>query len=585
MEDISQIISQTAESNSSTIGKNPENGGVKTETTPVDTKTSNKEKNITDPIVAHDPTLKIEGIAKLYSNQHKVEMEDNELSTNNEYDALLTDGIMYPLVVINNRNISNNDILSFQLDYTDFVPTIKLIIHDLHETEQKINSTQMSGLIRVAMISPVDNVYKKILMNFKITNARVNPTNRSIVTYYGEYNIPKFKQINNGHIWMQNVCSKSDVCNQGGHINANTWEMLHYIAEVSNLGFACTKQCKEINDRVIRNIFSQRYDQYIKHQLLHSGLTEENIFDAWVDLYGYIVMINVAWVLNQDIEPDDLTIETNTGIHPSSNDLPDQKPQTTSRTLTNYNLTGTVSNIEIDSYNINISNDAVHFGTLEHSYSYKFKANKTELEEIDIQTKQNSIDGDFIEEYNTGKNRPIPSFDFCDDEYTGLSGGYDLNNQKTIRTAFFRKHRQSILEVVLKNYNLGLQRGTLVNIAIFDNDPINKKITFANVTNLAEASEEIEEDRSNIPNEINEEDIIQDDGAYMPNFKLSGLYYIDGMKFEYSIELGRIVQTLYLIKKGSTSGYANKHTMPKVPDSKIPLKATMPQSPPFIYEY
>ena len=73
-----------------------------------------------------------------------------------------------------------------------------------------------------------------------------------------------------------------------------------------------------------------------------------------------------------------------------------------------------------------------------------------------------------------------------------------------------------------------------------------------------------------------------DGGAYMPNIKLSGLYYIDGMTFTYSKDLGRIVQTLHLMKKGKTSGYENRHTSPRVPDSEINAKPTLPQSPPYL---
>jgi hypothetical protein len=383
---------------------------------------------------------------------------------------------------------------------------------------------------------------------------------------------------------MENICPKQITCQQGGHINANTWEMLHQIAEESGLGFAATKQCKEINDRSIRNIYSQRYDQYIKQQLLHSGCDEQNIFDAWVDLYGYIVMVNVPWVLNQEISARELSIVANTGIHGTTNDLPEQKPDTVDRTLTNWNLMVAITNLEIESYNIRIDNNVVNFGTLEHIYMNKFRKNKTELCELDIQIKQNSVDGEYLEDYNTGKNRPMPKFDFNDDAYTGLSGGYDLHNQKIIRNAFFRKHRQSILEVVLKNVNFGLQRGTLVNIAIFDNDPFNKSITFKSTSNLG-GNKEIDADKIGLPKEINEEDIILDEGAYMPNLKLTGLYYIDGMKFEYSIEAGQIIQTLFLFKKGPTSGYENKHTPPRLPLEEYTPKPTLPADKPFLEEY
>ena len=533
-----------------------------------------KEKNYTDPKVCHDPSLTCEGITTIYYNENKTEMDEGELSTNNTYDAKKTDAILYPLLSINNRNISHDDIIEMTLYYDSFVPHIKLIIYDELESEQKYNSTQMSGLIRICMIPTVDKVYRKILMNFKIESAVINPYNPAITTYTGSMDIPLFKQTNIGHIWMPEVCPKSPTCMQGAHINANTWEMLHKIAEMTGLGFAATKRCKEIEDRVIRNVFTQRFDEFIEEQLTHCGLTEENIFDAWVDLYGYIVMVNVPWVLSQDIVSEDLTNTATIGMHSASNTLPEQKPEPVERTLTDFNRVGAVSNLQIKSYDTIISNHAVHHGTLEHVFIVDFVGTKTKMRELDVQTKQNSVDGEYLEDYNTGKNRPIPKFNFNIDEYTELQGGYDLDNQKVIRNAFFRKHRQQILEVTLKYLNFGLQRGCLVNLAIFEDNTKLKKNIAGNVNNLS-GSMDVNQSHIDTPPEYDEKDMLLDEGTQFPNFKLSGLYYIDGMRFEYNAEEDEMVQVLILFKKGITSGYHNRHTMPKaeVPEE----RTTLPQ--------
>ena len=60
------------------------------------------------------------------------------------------------------------------------------------------------------------------------------------------------------------------------------------------------------------------------------------------------------------------------------------------------------------------------------------------------------------------------------------------------------------------------------------------------------------------------------------NMKLSGLYYIDGMFWEYSPAMGSILQSLILIKKGKTSGYLNKHNATKM--VKLPERTTLPQT-------
>ena len=525
------------------------------------------EVNRTDPKVCHDPSVKNEGIARLFTNQNKVNMIDGELSTNNEYDALRIDGIEYPLVVINNRNIENNEIIHMSIDYTHFLPTIYIKIYDEHQNEQKISSTQMSSIIRVIMISPVDKVYKKISLNFRILNSYVDKFDQNIISYSGEYYVEGFRTVNTTHIWMSNVCSKSKTCQQGGHINANTWEMLHRIAELTGLGFAATEKCKDVKDHIIRNIHTQRYNQFIEQQLEFSGTDIDNIFDAWVDLYGYIVMVNVPWVLKEDVKHNEITITANTGLHGTSNDLMEQEPQDVERTITNYNATGVKSNLEIESYNTEVNNELVTDGTLERIYSIKLTDNErlSTISPLDIQSKQNSLDGEYIEDYNTGKTRPVPKFDFNDDKWTGLEGGYDINVQKRIRTAYFKKLRHSILYVKLKTINFGLQRGTLVNVTICENDAQNKEYELENSSRLIRNDSDIERDKLTLPQNYNETDIILNENAMTVNLKLSDIYYIDGMTFEYDSKEGKINQILKLIKRGITSGYANKHSMVGMP--------------------
>lgn len=539
-------------------------------------KTTSGETNRTDPKVCHDPSLKREGIARLFPNQNKEHAENDEVSTYNTYDSLKIDGIEYPLVTINNRNVENHEIVNMIINYNEFLPTISITVIDQQEAEQKIFTTQMSSLIKVVMISPVDKVYKKILLNFRILNASIDSTNSKRITYYGEYYVEGFRDVNTMNICMDAVCSSQPNCGQGGHKNANTWEMLHRISELTGLGFAATKKCKEVEDRIVRHIHTQRFNNYIEQQLLHSGNDSDNIFDAWVDLYGYIVMVNVPWVIQEEVKDTELTIVANGGAHVTENELEDQKPVDSPRTLSNYNLMGMKSNLEIESYYTVTSNDAIIDGTLERVYQISLVDNGrfTKLESLDIQTKQNSIDGEYIEDYNTGKVRPIPQFNFNDPAWTGLSGGYDINLQKKIRNAFFKKMRQSLLYVKLKTINFGLQRGTLINIAIYENDARNKDFMIKNRSRLAHKEPEVEEDKLELPEDmdIKTEDLVSKDEIWLPNFKLSGMYYIDGMKFEYDPEVGKIDQTLILIKKGSASGYMNKHNGMGLPIDKYTSK-------------
>ena len=95
-----------------------------------------------------------------------------------------------------------------------------------------------------------------------------------------------------------------------------------------------------------------------------------------------------------------------------------------------------------------------------------------------------------------------------------------------------------------------------------------------NRSRLAHKEPEVEEDKLELPEDmdIKTEDLVSKDEIWLPNFKLSGMYYIDGMKFEYDPKVGKIDQTLILMKKGSASGYMNKHNGMGLPVDKYTSK-------------
>lgn len=507
-------------------------------------------KNYTDPKVIFDPSVKFNPIARKYYgvsyNYEKTE-DDMYSNVNNQYNTLKIDAVEYPLIVINSRNIEQTDILYMGLKFTSFLPEIELTILDELETEQKIETSNMSGSIEVVICSRVDSVYKNIRLHFRIYNVNINQMNPKETTYFGTYDIEAFRQVNTGFL-------------KKNQTKANFYELLYVIAQKCGLGFAATKSTEDINDRALRNIFTQRYPDYIKEQLKFAGCDEDSVFDAWVDPNNYIVLVNVSWVLNEKVSPHDLTIVVSKGFPSTDRDVPDPVPEEMERCLTNFNKISTDSNLFIKGYSMVIDNEAVWKGTSERIYTINWDdSNVTTLNSLDIQTKQNSVDGEYLKDYNTDFNRPIPVFNFNDDDY-------DLNTQKIVRRHFWNKHRHQILKVKLKHINIGLQRGTLVGINIWEQNAQVKEIMMSNEQNLVgdqgtdRPKLEFRYDEEN----ITDDEIILSEGMQLLSGKLSDLYYIDSIVYEYSKLVGEIEQTLYLIKKGATSGYNNAHTHTRI---------------------
>lgn len=514
-----------------------------------------KEVNWLDPKVLHDPAKSSKNIAiPLLSESTGLEENDKDIiNPHAKKDSLKIDGMCYPLIVINDRNIAKIDILYMHLKFMDFAPEIVVKIRDRHQNETKINTTGMSGSIRICIVPEVDNVYKKILMHFRILNVDIDESNDT-VTYRGIYDVDKLRQVNTGHVWMELPCP-APKCQQGGHIRANTWEMLHKIASLTGLGFAATYETKELEDRLIRNIHTTRFIEFIKQQLEFAGPDEDNILDAWIDPYNYIVLVNVTWVLKETIPYHRLTIVSNINVHGTAQGIGDVEPKSVPRIFTNHNKMPAESNMAIKSYKLVSNNDVIYKGTLERIYTLNWEGTHTNLDTLEIQTKQNSKDGEFLEDYNTGMNRPIPHFNFNED-------GYDLHTQKVIRSHFFRKKRQSLLKVTLANVNLGIQRGTIIGIQIYEQDPVNKELMLTHASNVG-GKKTIYSD--NIDVEFTETmNLSESESETAINMKLTDWYYVDGIEFEYDNNAGKIYQTLTLFCKGQNSGYNNVHTVPKL---------------------
>ena len=89
----------------------------------------------------------------------------------------------------------------------------------------------------------------------------------------GEYYVEKFRQTNIKHIRMKSVCGGKN-CGQGGHINANTWEMLHRIAELTGLGLVEAKGLCDNGGNIKENISADEANE-IKAKLEEAGAKVE----------------------------------------------------------------------------------------------------------------------------------------------------------------------------------------------------------------------------------------------------------------------------------------------------------------------
>lgn len=523
----------------------------------------NQETNYTDPYVLFDGQPIGGHVAKAL-NQENAELFDDEgnfgQAINNQ--STKVEGIYHPIVKLNNIVLEEWQIKSLELRYENFYPEISMRISNGDSNFFEFNdSPGMNNVITVILVPAIDGAYKKISIDF------------SIINYYKYHNTYTVE----GRVkWLpleQQKCKGIKSIN--GNNKPNTWEYLSAIAKECGLGFSSTKECEDIEDRLPRLVTSRTYLDFINDQIQFGGLDENSIFDVWLDLYGYITMVNLPYIFNSDISSKNLTIKAFLGIRSKSNLMKDVEIKEVNRTFTNYNQMSTKSNIEIeDDFRWITNNDSINSsGTLQTLISFTPTGTQNGENTISMtqaQIIENSVDGKYIEDYNKSVAR-----------YTVVEvNDYNINTQRMIREQFITKITSKILEVNLLYPNLGIQRGTLINLAILESDPLKKRKLLTESDNLGgDNSTEMKNPDTGESNK----DLVEQEGIMVPNIGLSGLYYVYGMKFGYHMNGNKendIKQTLLLIKKGPLTNIENKYTSVKLDEFGLGKKSEVEASNP-----
>lgn len=532
--------------------------------------------NYTDPFVYHDPEFSKSSVAKLDQPQNQIGDDDIVGNPNEPYDSRLVDGIFWPVIKVNNMVVDDTMIESMVIHYDDFYPSLMLTLYDSSNYISFADVPGPNNVITVVMLPSLQNVYKSISIDFYIDNVRFDK-DRHRVYYSATYKFLPFEQKltaqlkypgcsmhlgDNAHTVDSSMNNVS--CNKEPQAKPNTWEYLHMICMDTGLGFAATDKVQTIQDRLPRIINNMTYREYIQRQMLISGVDEDSVFDCWIDLYRYLVVVNVSYEMNEDISYRQLAINANLGIDATDADAPKPRTKYVHRTLTNYSSTGEPSDLTFTSDNFKeVANTALSikgFDQQSNIMNIKGAASNTgiapnSIETIDLKINVNSVDGQYREDFATLVINPCT---------IRVDSEYNTNMQRCIRENFFYKLRSRRYELILDKPNYGLMRGTLVNIAYFTDDPTEKQILLSSMGNLVgqqvdgQENTDLEIDGKTI------RDLIQSEAIQLPVPSKSGLYYIDGMEFDYNANKQTITQKLYLIRRGNESSYQNRHTYPRI---------------------
>lgn len=510
---------------------------------PVNNKIKFEEpRNPLDPIVVFDPDFEFSNIAMpyMYDDENRNSISGQSINTLNIY------GVKVPIIKLNNKIIDAGIIYSMVIELTDFLPKISLTVNDDNRNIQATDVPGMNNVITVILIAPIDGANKKISMDFYITSCIFNDDNT--ITYIGEFKFNELKQVKYTQIGKEKL---------------STYDMLKEIAKESKLGFACTKKCEEIKDLHWRQIYSETYVDYIKQELSYAGVDEESIFDAWIDNFGYLVMVNIANIMNEPIKAEQLSIKVIEGLATvlPDNAVPEPKIEEVYRVITNLSVNSAPYNLYFTEYHSIVDNSKILKKGTANKYYYLSspgESNLITLKELNVQ--ENSVDGEKgVDDYKYENIEFIGSLQSDDEE--GICKIY----QKQIIENFYNKINAKKLRVILEDANYSLQRGMLVNVIIEEYLPETKQFIEQNIGNTVSDGSDVENTEAEEVSAENKLAIVDENNG-MINPGLSGVYYIADMSFEYIYGNVNIRQSLTLIKKGIQNNLTNKYTSVKSPN-------------------
>lgn len=437
------------------------------------------------------------------------------------------------LNTINNANISNTDINSLiekcvntyntNKNINDIIKILiqsKLMYDETDETDAVIDDTE----------SFMDMLMKKY-PDYIDGNPEITDAINKAIDYFKQYK----KQQNNNAV--------SD-----NHMTT-TWQALHAIAEQCKLGFAGNNSVKQIKDMQKRRIANQHFSDYITENILQASGNMLDTINAWIDVYGYLVVVNEGKILNlTNVDISKLKVIASIGFNQTGQSMYGlhSHPVLVDRILTNFRQTGCVSNIEIDTWYEDTSFDGFE-STGTHKTVYICNditsGGNGSYNQYDLSAKISSND------YSIGSdNTRIIDGNAIHIYSPSNKYGYNYEMQKIINNFVNIKKSSKHYTCRLTRPNFGLQRGTLIGVSLWVDDRTSKLYIGKNINSLA-------------TEDTKTKDIIQrvitTEGTQMPDIENSGIYYIDGMWFIYDEESKQINQYLSLVLQSPRINISN----------------------------
>ena len=381
--------------------------------------------------VKYDPILKQSELVARLDNTSVEEVGKDYEGNMTALQQTSIYGIQCPIIAVNNIMIAAEDILSFELDDSHHIPKVSMHIIDRKNLIQYLDTPKNDNELRVQILPPFENAYKKINLTFFISDFSMGRGGDDLYVT-GIYKLPKF--------------TASQYKSLG---EISIYSLFDKIAKDTELGFVTNVEEKE-DKRFVYCPYNS-YQNIIEREIAQSG-DETTIYDWWIDVWNYLNLINIYERYTEIDEEKEMKVWISGAVDEVTEGVT-IKPQQVTAELTNmFGLEE--SQLFVNQYRINTDPGINAKEGTDKVYSV-YSMNDKEYKDT------------YISDGNVKKDI------FTNYEYKGeVYGDYDYITGGMLRTPFLQKIKNGSVEVDLNQPLLGIQRGNRVIFACYYNNDL-----------------------------------------------------------------------------------------------------------------
>lgn len=431
-------------------------------------------------------------------------------------------GGFIPYIVINNFEINLADLLSFEMDSSNFIPTILINFYDRTNLFTTRHFAKDGDVISLYIRSNGDEeTYKPIRIDFDIL--QITPSNNS-----GD-KANKFTL--NGQMKVPGLLTEKIESYEG-----SSYDALLSISEELGLGFA--SNIDFTNDDMIWINDNQSRLKFIRNIIKNAYIDDTSFLKVYIDNYYNLTLVelNKMFSINDDmalseISPtnivESLSVAEGSSVNKSSANIltNNLSYQGTNRFISKYSPLNNTASIFLDN---GYKKYAQFFETSEDEFISEF---------VDPLTTEGTdtmlhLKGRYVDGKPEGISETLSKYEYLGKQDSSDSGNVhlhfkycDILNKQNLREVL-----KMGLIVELNSTNMALYKYQRIGVVICQYSPIEKDIKIEANKKLGENSEESTDD------------------AFVINEFLSGYYVINNIKYLYK-KNGPLRQRLTLIKR------------------------------------